>query len=176
MKTITHSISFSIVAFVTVLAMLLMPFITFAATNWELEAPTGVLFICGGGEYPHTIDTIVQDEDGNLEGTGSYDSDSNYTWDLEGTINVDVIEFTITYTNLAFGSVYNLTGTIDEDGSVSGTVDSNCQTFTMPVGSLVAVANDPTTKDQCKKGGWEAFGFKNQGQCVRFVETGKDSR
>lgn len=34
----------------------------------------------------------------------------------------------------------------------------------------------PTSKRQCKNGGWEAFGFKNQGQCVRFVETGKDSR
>jgi len=36
--------------------------------------------------------------------------------------------------------------------------------------------SDPVTKDDCKKGGWEAFGFKNQGQCVRFVETKKDSR
>ena len=35
---------------------------------------------------------------------------------------------------------------------------------------------DPTTKDDCKNGGWEQFGFRNQGQCVRFVETGKDSR
>lgn len=35
---------------------------------------------------------------------------------------------------------------------------------------------DPTTKDDCKKDGWTDFGFKNQGQCVRFVETGKDSR
>ena len=35
---------------------------------------------------------------------------------------------------------------------------------------------DPETKDECKKGGWEAFGFRNQGQCVRFIETGKDSR
>lgn len=40
--------------------------------------------------------------------------------------------------------------------------------------SLVAL--DPTTKDECKNGGWEQFGFRNQGQCVRFVETGKDSR
>lgn len=30
--------------------------------------------------------------------------------------------------------------------------------------------------DQCKNGAWEALGFKNQGQCVRYVETGKDSR
>ncbi len=35
---------------------------------------------------------------------------------------------------------------------------------------------DPPHKEACKNGGWEAFGFKNQGQCVRFVETGKDSR
>lgn len=31
-------------------------------------------------------------------------------------------------------------------------------------------------KDQCKSGVWEELGFRNQGQCVRFVETGKDSR
>jgi hypothetical protein len=32
----------------------------------------------------------------------------------------------------------------------------------------------PTTKDQCKNGGWRTFGdtFKNQGQCVAFVERG----
>jgi hypothetical protein len=31
-------------------------------------------------------------------------------------------------------------------------------------------------KDECKDGEREALGFKNQGQCVRYVETGKDSR
>ncbi len=35
----------------------------------------------------------------------------------------------------------------------------------------------PTDKDQCKKGGWAAFNvphpFKNQGDCVSFVNTGK---
>jgi hypothetical protein len=32
----------------------------------------------------------------------------------------------------------------------------------------------PTSKDQCKNGGWRGFGdtFKNQGQCVAFVERG----
>jgi len=31
----------------------------------------------------------------------------------------------------------------------------------------------PTTKDQCKNGGWRSFGaFKNQGDCVSFVATG----
>ena len=31
-------------------------------------------------------------------------------------------------------------------------------------------------KDECQAGEWEALGFKNQGQCVRYVETGRDSR
>lgn len=34
----------------------------------------------------------------------------------------------------------------------------------------------PTSIDECKKGGWEDFGFRNQGQCIRFVNTGQDSR
>jgi hypothetical protein len=30
----------------------------------------------------------------------------------------------------------------------------------------------PTSKEQCKKGGWQTFGvFKNQGDCVSFVAT-----
>lgn len=37
------------------------------------------------------------------------------------------------------------------------------------------IAN-PETKDDCKKNGWESYGFQNQGQCVRFVNTGQDSR
>ena len=32
----------------------------------------------------------------------------------------------------------------------------------------------PTSKDQCKNGGWRNFPqFKNQGDCVSFVENGK---
>jgi hypothetical protein len=31
----------------------------------------------------------------------------------------------------------------------------------------------PTTKDQCRNGGWKSFGvFKNQGDCISFVATG----
>jgi hypothetical protein len=36
--------------------------------------------------------------------------------------------------------------------------------------------DDPADKAACKNEGWNTFGFKNQGQCVRFVETGEDSR
>lgn len=38
------------------------------------------------------------------------------------------------------------------------------------------VLPDARTRAGCVDGGWEAFGFANQGQCVRFLQTGKDSR
>jgi hypothetical protein len=48
-----------------------------------------------------------------------------------------------------------------------------------PLRPLVPISGDitvhdapalPTSKEQCKNGGWRQFGFKNQGQCVAFVE------
>jgi hypothetical protein len=44
-------------------------------------------------------------------------------------------------------------------------------TATAPV-----AAGDPTSREDCFTGGWESYGFRNQGQCVAFVETGNDSR
>jgi hypothetical protein len=35
---------------------------------------------------------------------------------------------------------------------------------------------DPTARADCTADQWEDYGFRNQGQCVRLVETGKDSR
>lgn len=31
------------------------------------------------------------------------------------------------------------------------------------------VAGGPTSKDECKHGGWKNLGFRNQGQCVSHV-------
>ena len=31
----------------------------------------------------------------------------------------------------------------------------------------------PTSNDECKNGGWIHFGYKNQGECIKFVNTGK---
>lgn len=35
--------------------------------------------------------------------------------------------------------------------------------------SGVTLADSPTTKEHCKKGGWKDLGFKNQGQCIKAV-------
>jgi hypothetical protein len=44
------------------------------------------------------------------------------------------------------------------------------------VTKLVAAKDDPQNADECKNGGWISFGFENQGRCIQFVNTGKDSR
>jgi hypothetical protein len=52
-------------------------------------------------------------------------------------------------------------------------------TGSIEVSSLVVTVHGSralTSTEQCKNNGWETWDFKNQGQCVRFVETGKDSR
>ncbi len=36
-------------------------------------------------------------------------------------------------------------------------------------GSGVALADSPTTKEDCKNGGYAKYGFKNQGQCIKAV-------
>lgn len=35
---------------------------------------------------------------------------------------------------------------------------------------------NPTNINQCKNGGFARYRFRNQGQCIRYVNTGKDSR
>jgi len=62
----------------------------------------------------------------------------------------------------------------DEGGSVVTVVieplfASLSENFTSSLTAPVLIA--PTSKDQCKNGGWQAFPqFQNQGQCVSFVE------
>jgi hypothetical protein len=38
------------------------------------------------------------------------------------------------------------------------------------------VLSDASDKADCFDGGWETYGFTNQGQCVRFVNGAGDSR
>lgn len=53
-------------------------------------------------------------------------------------------------------------------------VNNSLTTYDFELNEPVVTPVMPTSKDQCKKGGWQAFGgvFKNQGDCVSFVATG----
>jgi hypothetical protein len=39
-----------------------------------------------------------------------------------------------------------------------------------------ATAGGPSSKSQCMNGGWQAWGFANQGLCIAYVNTGHDTR
>jgi hypothetical protein len=51
--------------------------------------------------------------------------------------------------------------------------------FSGPVNPGEVIVDDaqsvPTSKNQCKKGGWQRFGFKNQGDCVAFASRNEPS-
>jgi hypothetical protein len=66
-------------------------------------------------------------------------------------------------------------GTFSDHGSAATDLsDSFTSPTTITLAFNEAFASGPTSKDQCKDGGWRNFRqFKNQGDCVKFVQTGK---
>lgn len=106
-----------------------------AEANWELLAPKAISFSCGGGTYDHTLDAVTNYVDGTFDGTGAYDANAAYTWDIDGEVDGDGVEFALVYTGANAGYTLNGIGTIASDGSVSGTTDGNCQSFSMSAGS-----------------------------------------
>ncbi len=95
--------------------------------------------------------------------------------DVTPTINANgTATYTFSPTDLVPQLPGNTVGTIttvDVLIDVQGTADLSNITVN---GQLqVPVAGSPTSKDQCKHGGWKSFtspSFKNQGQCVSWVE------
>lgn len=103
---------------------------------WELTAPNPISFGCGVGTYNHTLNTVSNNlSTGVFSGTGTYNANTNYTWDIDGTISDNSIIFTIVYTGLNSGYTLHGTGTIASDGSINGTTDGNCQSFSLNAGA-----------------------------------------
>jgi len=121
--------------------------------HWELVAPSGIDFGCGGGTYSHTLNTVSNNDPskGMFTGSGTYDPNPLYTWDIDGEISGDDISFTLVYTGINAGYTLHGVGTIGSDGSISGTTDGNCQTFSMGAGS--AVWKGPAKVDICHREG-----------------------
>lgn len=67
-------------------------------------------------------------------------------------------------------------GLLLKAGSGWSFFDGNADKLTIAHGSertTFDFESEPANKNDCKKGGWEDFGFQNQGQCIKFVNTGK---
>jgi|GEM_PF-6205780 len=110
----------------------------FASSDlWKLKSPQEIPLVCGGATYTHTLKTVSVGLDGSFTGTGVYSADSSYTWDISGKINGDAITFSLVYTGTNAGYTLNGTGTMGSDGTITGTLDGNCESFTMQATSIV---------------------------------------
>jgi hypothetical protein len=72
-------------------------------------------------------------------------------------------------------TIHTPTGNFHDQGvstvhvTITGSAATLTESFTSSLTQPVLIV--PTSKDQCKDGGWQNFPqFKNQGQCVSFVE------
>ncbi len=66
------------------------------------------------------------------------------------------------------------------DNGIGGTgslrLDAGCWTGAQPAFRVAAAGTSPATADECNKGGWASFNdptFRNQGDCVSWVNNGK---
>ena len=80
---------------------------------------------------------------------------------------------------LAFDNQGNLYSSVTNSGMIEKFSSSGAALGGFGIGGrdLLVVLGGPTTEDECMKGGWTSFGFprtfKNQGDCIQFVNTGK---
>lgn len=95
-----------------------------AATDWDVTG-TYVWNVYSGSGYFHDITIDVQNPDGTFTGYGGWPTNEDpyqTTEDVSGEINNDDISIRIEYLGpYGLGSVYNLNGTIDANGHISGT-------------------------------------------------------
>lgn len=102
-----------------------------------------------------------------LDATGSSDSDGtivSYEWDLGDGSSASGAVVNHLYST---PGTFIATVTVTDDDGLSDTFEVAIEVNPKP---------QPQTDNDCKKGGWAAYGFSNQGLCIRYVNTGKDAR
>lgn len=104
-----------------------------AMPDWNLTGSYVIEFTCVSGcsgVYPHTMNVVTMNKTtGVFSGTGYYNSNPAYTWNVNGTVESSDITFQIVYTGLNPGYTINTTGDI-LDGDLSGNAAGPGQTFT----------------------------------------------
>ncbi len=120
-----------------------------APANFQVHTPNAIVTARGTTFY--TSYTPSSPQTGNLPGVSHYTEVAV----IEGTVNLAQAAAPASGVEVAQGTT----------GTVPG--GDPPQSFKR---KFPTCANPPTSKDQCKKGGWQQFGcFKNQGQCISYV-------
>jgi Tol biopolymer transport system component len=76
----------------------------------------------------------------------------------------------IAYGNYEGGNVEVLTASATGEGTPTNVTNYPNAFDGVPDWQPIPGRSEPQTKADCKKGGYEEFGFENQGRCVAFVE------
>ncbi|HSX46171.1 MAG TPA: hypothetical protein VLG27_04195, partial [Candidatus Saccharimonadia bacterium] len=114
--------------------------------HWNPVGSYTVDFTCTSGcagTYEHSMDiTHFNSSNGNLSGTGHYNADPSITWDLTGSLTDSNVTLHILYTGSNAGYTVDATGTVANDGTMSGTASSNAsQAFTWKTTAGAALAS-----------------------------------
>jgi len=119
-------------------------------SNYQVRTPNAIVTARGTAFYTSYTDSSPQT--GNLPGVSHYTEVAV----LEGAINLAQASAPNRGVEVAQGTT----------GTVAGGDPPDGHKRKFPVCS-----EPPTSKDQCKDGGWRNFpcGFKNQGQCIGYV-------
>jgi hypothetical protein len=173
----------------SLLALLLAP--AAVASHDPSGAPFGEDFAGGDASFRGGIQIDVDAHSGpsgeNPTGNASISLRANFIGGPVTCLTVTGNRAVVGGEFAGFGYLFVLvdnaaTGTPDRFGSGDPGQDSptscpaNPAVALDPIESGDLVVHDarpfPTSKDQCKNGGWRNFGtrFKNQGQCIAFVE------
>lgn len=101
----------------------------------DISGLHNVAFTCTSGcsgTYLHTLNISSMDTTtGNFSGSGFYNPNNAYTWNISGNTVGNSFSAHIVYTGLGAGYTIDLTGTIDAGGVISGTAaSSSSQSFT----------------------------------------------
>lgn len=148
---------------------------------------------CGGGAPRYQINVTTVSGEKNIFAyigpSPNYTGCTPNTWDntgdlLESGMTVDTSQLGGTFYDDYDNAVANY-GTLEvtgiqlvtdsgwffADGEQTILVDN--ANINGTIFAFEAEAEEPVTKDECKKGGWQDFDgmFKNQGDCVSFVAT-----
>lgn len=155
----------------------------FNGTTYDFEPDSDGDGVGDGNDNCPTVANPTQtDTDGDGLGNAC-DGDDDNDGDLDGadncptTPNPDQLDTD----NDGLGNACDS----DDDGDGDADNADNCPLSPNPnqedtdgdgIGDACDPSTKPTTKDQCKNGGFTRFNnpaFKNQGQCIQFVNTGK---
>jgi hypothetical protein len=135
-----------------------------------------------------TIDAHSGPSGENPSGQASFDTEEVL---IDGPVSCLRVSGNVARFNVSLGRITAFFEVTDNAGlgipdtiaaSIALGEPTNCAPLTSPARTGAVLSGDivvvdapplPTSKDQCKDGGWRAFTtFRNQGQCVAFVERG----